>query len=466
MDEKYIGQYKIIAFIGQGGMAQVYRALQPFTEREVALKVLNPGFLNLQEVQARFLREAQLLAKLEHSGIVPIYDSGLGATNQLYLAMRLMQGGALDEVLKARGTLPIDEYLPMLQRVSSALDFAHRRKVVHRDLKPGNILFDEEGQAYLSDFGIAHVAQQTQQMTATGAKLGTPHYMAPEQFEGQAVDGRADQYALAVMSYQVLSGVRPFEADTLVRLMKMHLMDTPPALSLPDAGLAGRLNSVLQRGMAKEPAERYATCGEFAQALATANQPARDARTQPRVPEATLLEATYLEPPLPATPTPAPQEKTPGVNRSAIGSEPPRTPAETPYPVSPPVKSSMPVWGWAGLGVLGLALLWALFGRGSGQASNTASIPATATPAIAEASRTAKPTNTRKPPTNTPRPTATQVLGVGSTQTRARDGMLMVYVPAGEFEMGSNSYSDEQPVHTVYLDAFWIDQTEVTNAQF
>jgi formylglycine-generating enzyme required for sulfatase activity/serine/threonine protein kinase len=503
MDETYIGQYKIIALIGQGGMAQVYRALQPFTEREVALKVLNPGFLNSQEVQARFLREAQLLAKLEHSGIVPIYDSGLDANNQLYLAMRLMQGGALDELLKARGKLSIGEYLPMLQRVSAALDFAHRRKVVHRDLKPGNILFDEEGQAYLSDFGIAHVAQQTLQMTATGAKLGTPHYMAPEQFEGLAVDGRTDQYALAVMSYQVLSGMRPFEAETLVRLMKMHLMDAPPALTLPDAGLAGRLNRVLQRGMAKEPTERYATCGAFAQALAEANQPARDTRTQPSVPEATLLEATYIEPP---PPTPAPaipyKKRTRKVEHTAADG----SGIEIGKPVNHPnhpvvaIENKFPanesqinqsigdqneysligevdylakpestdtenlvtnkprrikwLYIWFGvLVVLGLILYveahYVHFLLPIRQYFNERQITARYSQAQITVNQM-----------------QADILNRGG-KTRASDGMLMVYVPAGEFEMGSNTGdSDEQPVHTVYLDAYWIDQTEVTNGQY
>jgi serine/threonine-protein kinase len=462
MTEKIVGSYSITRSIGQGGMAHVYCAVHRLMEREVALKLILPILLTEEQAQARFLREAKLLAKLEHPCIVPIYDSGrVENSEQLYLAMRLMKGGSLDERLKAQGKLSIGEYLPILRRVVEGLSFAHRHNIVHRDLKPGNILFDGEGLAYLSDFGIAHVAQQTLQMTATGAKLGTPQYMAPEQFEGETIDGRTDQYALAVMSYQVLSGRRPFEADTLIKLMKMHLMDAPPALTLPDSALGERLNGVLQKALAKEPDERYATCADFMKALSSA---ALDSGTptQPSVPEATLLEATYIEPesaepesaePKPATLPPA--------------SEPPRTPAETPYPVKIPTQSRMPLWGWAGLGVLGLALLWALFGRGSGQASQTVSLPATATPRLAEPTNTRKPTQTRKPPTHTPRPTATaQPLGIGSSQLREKDGMLMVYVPAGEFEMGSTKYDDEQPVHTVYLDAYWIDQTEVSFAQF
>ncbi|HUN24645.1 MAG TPA: protein kinase, partial [Anaerolineales bacterium] len=521
MAEKIVGSYTITRVIGQGGMAHVYCAVHRLMEREVALKLILPILLTEEQAQARFLREAKLLAKLEHPCIVPIYDSGMiENSEQLYLAMRLMKGGSLEERLKGQGKLSIAEYLPILRRVVDGLGFAHRHNIVHRDLKPGNILFDADGMAYLSDFGIAHVAQQTMQMTATGAKIGTPQYMAPEQFEGQAIDGRTDQYALAVMSYQVLSGRRPFEADTLIKLMKMHLMDMPPALTLPDRALGERLNGVLQKALAKEPDERYATCADFLQALSSAalSSAALESASQPHLSEATLLEATYIEPhsaqPKPATLPPAVQ--TPAVNTPTPASEPPRTPAETPVPAFPykkrtrkvesvpailaennqPAKpesqptsqpklelpfaladapdedteslsqspelvtESSPVLSqnkrskWVRwLLLAGIFLVGLMFGIPRWQAyqwqKEYEKIVATGQQKDIESTATA------------------QALGVGSTQTRARDGMRMVYVPAGEFEMGSNDGdADEQPVHTVYLDAFWIDQTEVTNAQF
>ena len=454
MTEYIIGPYLLTHTIGKGGMANVYRAVHRLMEREVALKLILSSLLTEEQAQARFLREVKLLAKLEHSCIVPIYDSGvIENSGQLYLAMRLMKGGSLEERLKGQGKLSIAEYLPILRRVVDGLGFAHRHNIVHRDLKPGNILFDADGLAYLSDFGIAHVAQQTQQMTDTGAKIGTPQYMAPEQFEGQAVDGRTDQYALAVMSYQVLSGRRPFEADTLVTLMKMHLMDTPPTLTLPDKALGKRINAVLQKALAKEPTQRYATCADFLQALESACQ-----RKQ-GVSEPTLLEVTYIE------------SKPSSLHYPSVAIKPASVLDHNPTKARSTVRKRTQVFllGCFVVSVfitcmIGFILTSTSIGKANVGATQTAlQIKATENIIATQSALLLIPSSTIVTLTIVP----TQILTIGSTKTREVDGMVMMYVPAGEFLMGSNDGPDNEfPAHTVYLDGYWIDQTEVTNAQY
>ncbi|HUN23800.1 MAG TPA: serine/threonine-protein kinase [Anaerolineales bacterium] len=427
MNEKYMGPYRIIALLGQGGMAQVFRAEHAVMEREVALKELLPVFLSEPQAEARFLREAKLLAKLEHSAIVPIYDSGKDEQSQrLYLVMRLMKGGSLDDRLKAKGKLSVIEYLPILQRVVQALTFAHKNNVVHRDLKPGNVMFDGEGQAYLSDFGIAHVAQQTVPMTATGARLGTPQYMAPEQFDSGLVDGRTDQYALAVMSYQVLTGKRPFDADTLARLMKMHLLDAPPALTLPDAKLGDRINAVLQKALAKEPSERFTSCTAFLQAFEQAVR-ASQPRTLPTQLEATLREATWVEDTTVIEEAPAWQMAQP-VRPAPPVQHPTISPPAYTAPQVAPNKKGMPVWMLGCAGVIALAMLGFL-GVLALQAMRSNS-PTPQSNIIAD---TASPLSTDSPTRRVQQPTSvsSSFECAGVLPTRLQIGQT-VQVPAGQ----------------------------------
>jgi serine/threonine-protein kinase len=207
------GRYGIKSELGRGGMATVFHAYDPSFERDVALKVLPPGFLHDPQLRTRFEREAKMIASLEHPSIVPVYDFG-DQEGQPYIVMRYMSGGSLAERL-AQGALSLEETSRIISRLAQALDAAHARGIIHRDLKPGNVLFDQYGNAFLSDFGIARISQQEGATLTGSAIVGTPTYMSPEQVQGdKAIDRRSDIYALGVMAYQMLTGKAPYHADT------------------------------------------------------------------------------------------------------------------------------------------------------------------------------------------------------------------------------------------------------------
>ncbi|MEA3327967.1 MAG: serine/threonine-protein kinase, partial [Chloroflexota bacterium] len=229
MEIKHIGRYEIIGELGSGGMATVLLGKDSFMDREVAIKLLPRLFMHDPTFKERFQREAKLLAQLEQSAIVPVYDFGYHE-EQPYMVNRYMRGGSLLERITEQGAQPLDVSLAIVSRICSALSAAHKRGIVHRDLKPANILFDDSGQAFIADFGIAKLAQSTSTLTGN-TLVGTPAYMSPEQFSGEyKVDGRSDQYSLAIVLFEMLSGELPFKGDTTAKLMKSHLMDDPPSL--------------------------------------------------------------------------------------------------------------------------------------------------------------------------------------------------------------------------------------------
>ncbi|WP_119068625.1 serine/threonine-protein kinase [Aggregatilinea lenta] len=280
----HIGQYELLEVVGKGGMATVYRAYQPSMHREVAIKIIAPGLASDPEFMARFEREAQIIARLQHPHILPVYDFGRDESNA-YLVMRLMDGGHLAAELD--GPLKPERVVELTRQIGSALDYAHRRGIVHRDLKPTNILLDEMGNAYLTDFGIAKMVAGTATtgLTAPGAVMGTPTYMAPEQWRAQPVDGRTDVYALGVIVYQMLLGQTPFSAETPHGLMYQHLDVEPPAPHTLQPDLPMSIEPVISKVLAKDPEDRYASAGAFAEALDGAlNAPVR-------LPEQTDFEA-------------------------------------------------------------------------------------------------------------------------------------------------------------------------------
>jgi ABC-type branched-subunit amino acid transport system substrate-binding protein/streptogramin lyase len=258
--------YEIESIIGRGGMGVVYRARDPRLERTVALKLIAPELARDERFRSRFLREPVLAAALEHPHVIPIYDAG-EADGQLYLAMRYVHGTDLDTLVKRDGPLPPERALALLDQVADALDTAHRRGLVHRDVKPANVLVDQDDHAYLTDFGVTK--QVGAGSTQTGAMVGTLDYMAPEQIRGEAVDGRSDLYALGCLLYEVLSGRPPFRRDTPAETMWAHLQAPPPRLTTRPA-----LDPVIGKAMAKEPDERYATCRELIDAARAAVGPA------------------------------------------------------------------------------------------------------------------------------------------------------------------------------------------------
>ena len=260
-----IGRYEIRGELGRGGMATVMRAYDPMFKREVALKVLPREFLHDPAFRARFEREAQVIAALEHSAIVPVYDYGENAeTGQPFIVMRLMPGGTLAENLHGQ-SMDLNEVARILSRLAPALDFAHSRGVVHRDLKPGNILFDGEGNPYISDFGLAKLAESNVNLTGTGL-MGTPAYMSPEQARGEReIDGRSDLYALGAIVYQMLTGRQPYEAPTPIAVVLKHVNEPPPSLRAVRPDLPANAETIIHKAMAKDPAARYASAGKLSQ---------------------------------------------------------------------------------------------------------------------------------------------------------------------------------------------------------
>ncbi len=267
MSQNLIGRYTIIEEIGRGGMAYVYRGFDPRFKRDVAIKVLTRDLMNDATLIARFEREAQTIAALEHPAIVPVYDFGEDDSRP-YLVMRLMTGGTLTDQLK-QGPLTINKTVRILDRIGSALERAHQKGVIHRDLKPSNIMFDDYGDAFLADFGIARLTESA--ITLTGdSVIGTPAYMSPEQIHGdKEIDGRSDIYALGVICFEMLTGQRPYIDSTPTKVMMRHIIDPVPDIRAVNPDLPQGIDEVITKTMAKEPDERYATAGEMTATLST-----------------------------------------------------------------------------------------------------------------------------------------------------------------------------------------------------
>ncbi len=258
-----IGPYRVVEQVGLGGMATVYKAYQPSMERYVALKILPQHYARDASFVQRFIREARTIANLEHRNILPVYDFGEqdGVT---YLAMRFLEGGTLKDILQL-GRLTLSDASELLSQIAAALDYAHRQGVIHRDVKPANIMVDNEGWAYLTDFGIAKALEGTSDLTQ-GA-IGTPAYMAPEQSMGQGVDARTDIYALGIILYEMVTGRVPYEADTPMAVALAHVHSPLPMPREIDPNIPEPIEQVILKAVAKEPADRYQTAGEFATAL-------------------------------------------------------------------------------------------------------------------------------------------------------------------------------------------------------
>ncbi|MBN1437853.1 MAG: protein kinase [Anaerolineales bacterium] len=264
---KSIGRYPIHGVIGRGGMAIVYHAREPKFDRDVAIKILPPILLMDPVFKQRFLRETKILSSLEHSAIVPVYDFG-EEQGQPYLVMRYLAGGSLLSRIGAPFSLP--EATRIIGRVGLALDAAHSRDIIHRDVKPGNILFDEFHEVYLSDFGIARISQAGNPLTGSQL-IGTPTYMSPEQIEGGAAIGpRSDIYSLGIVLFEALCGQPPFAADSPAQVLMMHLHEPVPSLAAIRPDLSPAVGEILQRALAKDPASRFDKASDLGEALKAA----------------------------------------------------------------------------------------------------------------------------------------------------------------------------------------------------
>ncbi len=327
-----LGPYELLEEIGRGGMATVYRAFQPNVDRFVAVKVIHRSVASDSKSLDRFTREARLIAKLEHPHILPVYDYN-GANDPPYIVMRYLPTGTLKDILE-RGQLPFHEVAFLMGQIASALDYAHRQGVIHRDIKPSNIMVDSDGNAFLTDFGIARIVEAAGEgLTGTGMAIGTPGYMAPEQGLGVPIDHRADIYALGVMLFEMLTGKVPFSAETPMAVILKHINDPVPQIALVNPKLPPEVNHVVQRAMAKRPEDRYETASEMARALTAALGPADNPEPQQlrKTASQTIAELSAIRQAV------QPQPPT------ALGGSPPSKPptgktpapaASTPFPIS------------------------------------------------------------------------------------------------------------------------------------
>ncbi|MCI0399584.1 MAG: protein kinase, partial [Chloroflexi bacterium] len=344
-----IGRYIIEGELGRGGMAVVYLARDPLVGRKVAVKVLPRQFTFDPQFRARFQREAQVIASLDHPAIVPVYDFG-EHEEQPYIVMRFMGGGSLADRLKSQGPLPVVEAGRILQRIGSALDEAHQKGIVHRDLKPGNILFDDRSDAFVGDFGIVKMSEATVQYTGN-AIIGTPGYMSPEQARGDhEIDGRSDVYSLGAIAYEMLTGRLPYESDTPMGMVMKHILEPVPNVLEARPDLPPRSAAVVSQAMAKNPDERFQTASGLAKALISATA------DPTRVP---THDATVIETDLPISGSPLPGT----VIESPVAPPRPKTvpptgrptppPVETPQPEPAAKRRGVPGWMWA-VGCLGV----------------------------------------------------------------------------------------------------------------
>ena len=278
-----VGAYRVEGRSGRGGMGVVYRAEHRHLGRAVALKLLAPGLGG--DFRTRFVRESQLAASLSHPNIVTVYDAG-EEEGALWIAMQLIIGTDLRQILRDEGRRDPDEVVSIARQVASALDAAHAAGLIHRDVKPANILMNGE-RAYLSDFGLTKRVASRTDLTAKNDIVGTPDYLAPEQIEGSATDGRVDQYALACVVHHSLTGKPPFEGDSDIAVLQAHLSEPPPRVSDSRDDVPVEADEVLARAMSKDPGDRFPSTSDFAAALAVslgADEPASGARADAEAP--------------------------------------------------------------------------------------------------------------------------------------------------------------------------------------
>jgi len=257
-------EYEILDELGRGGMAIVFKAKEKQLEREVAIKVLPFSLAFDKEFVERFQREARTSARLEHPNIIPIYRVGKSG-RIIYFVMKFLRGKPLSSILATRGSLPPLEIKKILAEVGRALSYAHKKEIVHRDIKPDNIMFDEHGHAVVTDFGIAK-AVSGGKLTGTGMSIGTPHYMSPEQAKAQALDGRSDIYSLGVVAYQCLTGSVPFDGEDSFSIGYKHIMEELPAPPLENPEKR-QLFEIIRKMMAKTPAQRFQNADELVNVL-------------------------------------------------------------------------------------------------------------------------------------------------------------------------------------------------------
>ena len=403
-----LGKYQILERLGRGGMADVYEAYHARLGRHVAIKVLHPHLIEGQDFLARFEREAKAVASLKHPHIVQVFDFDF-QDDLHYIVMELVDGGSLrgrlEDLARAGARMPQKDTLRILADVASAIDYAHGRGMLHRDVKPANVLLDHDGDACLSDFGIARILSETQ-FTTTGALIGTPHYMSPEQGKGLPLTKATDLYSLGVVLYVMLTGRAPYDSDTPLGVIYKHIFEPLPSprLACPDLPLA--VEDVLVKALAKEPGDRFASAGQMFQALEHALAPTDGAAiaqpTPPRLQPERRAGGPAASATSQAAPSTAPQAAAAPV-QPTISSLPTMAMENQPAPSSTPAAAPEPsgglppvppkarrlrlkpiLLGVAAVAVIGVALALLLPGLSPGGAPPSATSPSPVQPAHPE----------------------------------------------------------------------------------
>jgi serine/threonine-protein kinase len=487
-----IGRYQVTALLGKGGMAAVYKAHDDRLGRDVAIKLILPGFEHSEIFLKRFEREARSLAQLAHPNIVSVLDYGTH-NGQPYLVMEYIAGGSLKD--RVGKPIPSIQAARWLAPVARALHYAHQQSIIHRDLKPANLLITQSGDLMLSDFGIAKLvdSEASSQLTASGESIGTPAYMAPEQGLGKVVDARSDIYSLGVVFYEMITGRSPFKADTPVAVMLKHVTEPLPRPREFVPQIPEFVENALLTALAKDPVQRYPTMAAFADdldriaiGLETASQPAQSSHT--------ALNPIPYESTIYTTPPPQPTgQRTNVVGNTGSGTAPrPAAPARPNYAKHLLWIVPILLLGCGVFAVVGLIVGRQLFVQNNYPTAAATEITVVQATSIPTEKIALLPTQTPEPPrvvtetpvdvaaiatfSPTPPPVDTSTPTPDWTATpepnvSPKDGMTLIYVPEGEFWMGApdsdaNADKDERPRHKVYLDAFWIDRTEITIAMF
>jgi len=439
-----LNQYHVDSFVASGGMGAVYRIFDLKRNVPLAMKVLHADLADDPTVFKRFQREAQALQQLRHPNVVSFYGL-FQEKGQSFLLEEFVEGNSLQTILRERDgqPLPVNEVMIYMKGLCAALYYAHTNNIVHCDVKPGNVMVNHQGKIFLTDFGIARFVGAT--TTTTLGIAGTPSYMAPEQIVGRGISPVTDIYALGVMLFEMLVGQRPFrgmEPETATggdtpseRIRYGHLRVPPPDPRRINPNLSPALSQMILRGLTKNPAERFRSAQEFFMALCQA------AQTQPnQVSDETTIIGEFIPAPLPP------------VAIQRVSNKPSSDPRLQPKHQ----KSSSSQRQAIAILAMGATLILVITILGFGTGLIPIFPPAPTTEALATEALA-----TKAPATETPS------FETGSNIPPEKDGMIMVFIPAGEFTMGSDTGDeDEKPAHKVYLDAYWIDQTEVTNAMY
>ncbi|MFZ0959765.1 MAG: PEGA domain-containing protein [Terriglobia bacterium] len=419
------GRYQIVGELGRGSMGVVYQGFDPIIGRTVAIKTMLPEGLSPQEFQeykARFQREAQAAGILAHPNIITVYDFGED-NGILYLAMEFLEGKSLEKIVQEQTVLPIETILPIYDQVCSALDHAHRNKVVHRDVKPANIMILQNGLVKVTDFGIAKMMAMG--MTQAGQILGTPNYMSPEQVKGRQIDGRSDIFSLGVILYELVTGEKPFGGQNITTVIYKIINENPIPPRELDASIHAGLSFVISKALAKNVDERYQTCRELAEDLRNYKNLSGAATGQGTVIlKAAPAAATNDEavPPL-ADQTPEPSDTPAPSGPSAVDEMPIASSLNIQMvPPAAPRRQSIPQIAW----VLGALLVVAIMGSISYMlVLRPRSRPATpATPAMPSPIAKAAPVQNQQPVVTPPAQNSAPVAETITTPTKATPAVV------------------------------------------